>query len=97
MSPAKIDAILRGLKLFGPYGIVLAFGLLGASMFVLGGVAPASEGRDLPGQIMRWSGAALSLLSVLAFGLWHFRQWPPWLVTSSEATSRPKARSRTVH
>lgn len=98
MSPAKIDGILRGLKHFGPYGVFLAFGGLGASIFTFGGMASAVDRLDVPSELMRWSGASLCLLSAASFMLWHFFHWPPWMLIapSPPVKATRSARSRTT-
>lgn len=95
MSPTKIDAILRGLKLFGPYGMFLAFGGLGLSMFAFGGMATTTSGKlDPAGKVMRWIGVGFSLLSMVGFALWHFFGWPIRLAEALVAQPEPPPKSK---
>jgi hypothetical protein len=92
MSPGKIDAGLRTLKGFGPYGVCLAFGLLGLSLFIIGGMATTASGKlDPSGRVLRWIGVGFSFLSLVAFGLWHFLGWPTRLLSAIAAPAQPKA------
>jgi len=79
MSSAKIDAILRGLRQFGPYGIFLGFGGLSWALYGVVGTASAGVRLDTPSKIMRWCGALLAIFTLVGVVLWHFWQWPPWL------------------
>jgi hypothetical protein len=92
MSPGKIDAGLRTLKGFGPYGVCLAFGLLGLSLFIFGGMATTASGKlDPSGKVLRWIGVCFCFLSLVAFGLWHFLGWPARLLSAIAESAPPKS------
>jgi hypothetical protein len=83
MSPAKIDSILRALKNFGPYGVFLAFGFLGLSIFYIGGLATAVSGKLAPeGRVMRWIGVGFCFVSLVFLTLWHLFSWPASMLAS---------------
>jgi hypothetical protein len=96
MSPATIDTILRGLKHFGPYGLILGYGVLGYFIFVAGDKANATKVFISAGEFMMWVGGGFCFLSLISFGAWHFFQWPPWMAAIFAPPKATKKRA-TVH
>jgi hypothetical protein len=90
MTPAKIDSVLRALRGFGPYGVFLAFGLLGLSIFYIGGLAVSANGKLEPeGKAMRWIGVGFCLMSLVFLGLWHVFGWPSSLLKALATPTEP--------
>lgn len=96
MSPATIDAILRGLKHFGPYAVILGSGVLGYVIFVAGHKAIAANSFISAGDIMMWVGGGFCFLSLVSFGAWHFFQWPPSMAALFTSPKAAEERA-TVH
>lgn len=98
MSPSKIDAVLRALKHFGPYGNFIAFGFLGLAIFIFGGrtIAAAKE-LDPAGQSMRWIGVGFCFFSLVCACLWHFFEWPPRMAGPSAPTKAAAKSRATMH
>ena len=94
ISTSRIDALLRALRQFGPYGVFLGFGGL-AWAFFNSGAPTAGVVRDRSAIVMRGCGAALAAFTVLGLVLWHFCHWPPWMrQLSEEPKASPKKKQK---